>query len=204
MDSVIGHLFWVLPATFFYLIFDLYAVITSLTALVRSVSFWLLWLLFSILNGVAFLLFQAAAVKTLEDKSIDPVVAPLLILFFSTIGTFSIVQSFSLKFADYKAVDLEKMFEKLRASVLSEAASEKAEINKNRKLALARKLATFYAGNPTAIDQDYEALMAFGGRSAAQITAEIATAALSPRGKISTLANTMVFADERGARQFLP
>ena len=93
------------------------------------------------------------------------------------------------------------MFDKLRATVLTEAAAEKADLTKDRKLGLARKLVVFYAAKPELIDQDYERLMSFGGRTSAQVSAEIDAATASPRGKIATLVNTRVFTDERGASQ---
>jgi hypothetical protein len=191
-------------ATLFYLLLDIYTVINSIAALVRSVSFWLLWLVFTILNSVALLVFQNTATKVLTPIGLSAVPTALLIVFFSTIGTFSILQSFTLRFGDYKPVDLQKMFENLRTSVLTEAAQKKLEVAKSRKLRLARQLTAFYELNPQAIDADSERLMNFGSRPPTKISAEIAAAAANPRGKIPTLVNTMVLADEAGARNALP
>jgi hypothetical protein len=191
-------------ATAFYLLLDLYTVINSLAALVRSFSFWLLWLVFTILNSVALIVFESSAIKVLGPVGAGPVASAFLIVFFSTIGTFSILQSFTLRFGDYRPVDLQKMFENLRTSVLTEAAQKKLEAAKSRKLRLARQLTAFYEQNPQAIDADYERLMNFGSRPAAKISAEITAAAANPRGKIPTLVNTMVLADEAGARNALP
>jgi hypothetical protein len=190
-------------ATAFYLLLDLYTVINSLAALLRSFSFWLLWLVFTILNLVALLVFQKTALKVLEPVGAGPIPTDLLIVFFTTIGTFSILQSFTLRFGDYRPVDLQKMFENLRTSVLTEAAQKKLEAAKSRKLRLARQLTAFYEQNPQAIDADYERLMNFGSRPPTRITSEIAAAAANPRGKIPTLVNTMVLADEAGARNAL-
>lgn len=189
-------------ATFLYIVVDVYSVVASLQALVRSVSFWLLWTLFTVLNGISFVLLKAA----LHSGGAGPAVvssSDLLILFFSTIGTFSIIQSFSLKFANYKAIDLEQLFDRLRSAVLSEAAVERAGLDRNRKLRLAKRLTTHYNLQPASIDSDY-ALAAYTKRTPAQIAADIAQAEANPGGKIPTLVNRMVFTDERGARQFLP
>jgi hypothetical protein len=204
IGTIGSHIYLVLivpVATFLYVVLDIYPVIKSFQALIRTFSFWLLWLLFSILNAVSFALFQAGSLKVLGAAGVNATVVPLLTVFFSTVGVFSIVQSFSLKFAGYKAVDLEQMFEKLRATVLTEAAGEKAELTKDRQLDLARRLTAFYNANPELIDRDYERLMSFGGRSPEKIIAEIDSAGANPRGKIVTLANRMALADERGAEQ---
>jgi hypothetical protein len=195
--------FFLVPfATLLYLLLDLYTVINSVAALLRSLSFWLLWIVFTLLNCVALLLFQSTAATALRAIG-SPLATGFLTVFFTTLGTFSILQSFTLRFGDYKPVDFQKIFENLRTSVLTEAAQQKLELAKARKLKLARRLTAFYQGQPHAIDADYERLMKFGTRSQAQVSAEIAAAEANPRGKIPTLVNTMVLTDEPGSRDAL-
>jgi len=188
-------------ATLLYVVLDVYGVIGSFAALLRSVSFWLLWLLFTILNSVSFVILRHASGKfggqTLSEPS-----SSLLLLFFSTVGTFSVIQSYSLRFGDYKAIDLEQFFANLRAGLLSEAASKKADLARARKVKLGGMLASFYERHPSLIDNDYDRLMMSISRTQAQITDEINAANLNPRGKISALVNTMVSADESTARTF--
>lgn len=173
-----------------------------LAALISTFDFWLLWFIFSVLNGVSFVLLSGTPPTLLVNHQ-SAERSSWLILFFSTIESISVVQSFSLKIADYKPIDLDTTFQEFRASVLTDAASKRGFEERKSAIGLATNLETYYTANPGIINGDYATLITFGGRAPATITAGIASAATDPLGPIQTFVNKMVLTDVESARGFL-
>jgi len=199
-----NHLYVEVPAaTLLFLVIDLYPVIKSLSALFSTLSFWILVAIFTVLNALSFVILTAATPSAVTSLHLSASAAEGILLFLSTIGSISIIQSFSLKIANFKPIDLDQFFQKTRAGVLTDAASGKAKQERKSSIRLASKLKGYYTANPTLIDADYTTLMAFGGRNPATIAAEIAAASGDPLGKIHPLVTKMVLTDVDSARGFL-
>src|SRR5712691_7737251 len=97
-------------AAFVYLVFDTYPIVKSFRASFCTGSFYLFWMILSVLNLVAY-----GALKISSDDKITQWVgadlAGLTLVLLATIGTVGILQSLTLKLADYKFVDVGKMID---------------------------------------------------------------------------------------------
>jgi hypothetical protein len=159
-------------ATLVYLIIDTYPVVKSFRDILATGSFWLLLVLFTVLNVVAFgALSITAGPKTVEW--VGPHASTVALVMLSTLGTVGILQSLTLKIADYKFVDLGKLVDGLRGRVLEDIARHSADRQRMRAMKVADRLHDLFGSNILVLRDEFASTMAFGGQTAAQVIDEL-------------------------------
>jgi hypothetical protein len=169
-------------ATLIYLLVDIYPSIKSFEAMGKTGSFWLLWLVFVVLNLIAWGALEVAVGLKAKEWVGRPELAALLLVVLATLGTVTMLQSFTLKAADVKVIDVGPLVENFRQAVLASAAANMAVLRKREERQLASKLAAKFAGNAVALRTHYHTAFSFGGNTTAQIgdqLAQLQTAALA-------------------------
>lgn len=167
--------YWfVAVATLVYLTVDIYPSIKSFSAIAVTVSFWLLWTVFSVLNVIAWAAIRSVAYQRIRTLLADDTLAGLVIVILSTLCTLTILQSLTVKIAEYKFVDVGAVLENFRKSVLSDISERLAQITRLRQQRCADKLRKHYENDAQALRDAYADVMSFGGRTLQQIGAELA------------------------------
>src|SRR5438046_2983823 len=129
MDQPVFSLVVVLAiATLIYLLVDIYRAVRSFQGILRCQQFWLLWHVFLLLNLIAWGALQVALNSKAKELVGREDLAALLIVVLSTLGTVTVIQSFTLKAADLKLVDIGPIIEKYRNSVLTDIAEKVREL----------------------------------------------------------------------------
>jgi len=143
----------------FYLTLDFYPEVPSLSAVWRTPSFWMLWAVFSFLDTIAFAVLYEKSHVFVESWIPEPLVSTAAIQFLSTIGVYSILQSFSLNFAGKKIIDVEQLVTRFRSSALQDATSKKTMLEHRRAGSLADRLRAVYKDDFRALSEDYSQVM---------------------------------------------
>ncbi len=173
MLNVLSELWPLALVALLYLVFDIYPVVKSFQAIFRTGSFWLFWIIFSILNTVAYEALNGAGGQRIKGLVTNPVLAHLAVMLLATLGTISIIQSFTLKVAEYKFVDFGKLVEGFRSQVLADISRVSADQERQRALAVADRIYQKYKNEPDALRNEYAGVMAFGNRTVEQIGQEL-------------------------------
>ena len=157
-------------ASFLYLLVDFFIVIKDFLPVLRARSFWLLWFCTFILNILAFTALQASQTNNGSFGSAQP----LALIVMSTLGTAVILQSFTFKIGDRKVVDVSKIMEDFRATVLEDVSRHAASAGRKFMLRTAESLFHAFQDNPEDLRTQFINVMSFGGRNAAQVQADLA------------------------------
>jgi hypothetical protein len=121
---------WVAIASFVYQVVDLYPATKSAQAMVRTFSFWLLWVVFSVINIIALAVIQVAAGKNIEQMvGGDPLTSQVVVVVLSVLATYTIIQSFTLKIADIKFVDVNAVLDGLKQTVVAQILDQVIALN---------------------------------------------------------------------------
>jgi hypothetical protein len=161
-------------ATLVYLLVDIYPSVKSFIAILRTLSFWLLWLILSVLNIIALAAISVTAKpKLLSVLHDDSALTTVTLIILSTLGTLSVLQSFTIKISDYKFIDVGMLLEAYRKSVLSDIGDTVTGVNRRYQQRLADKLFTQYGNDRQRLRDEYATVMSFGGRTVADIGQEL-------------------------------
>jgi hypothetical protein len=157
-------------ATLLYLLIDLFIVIKDFGSILKAPSFWLLWLLTSTLNLLAF--------EALHTQSSSPGkqfgdAQNLALIIFSTVGTVAILQSFSLKIGDRKIVDVSSFIENLRATVLEDISRRVASSRREETSKTADKLSAAFKDRPAQLRGEFVRIMTFGNLETQEVQAQL-------------------------------
>jgi hypothetical protein len=166
---------WVACATLVYLLVDIYPSVKSLSAILRTASFWILWLLFCVLNVIAWGALRLAAQEQIYNKLHDQTLTNIVIIILATLCTLTILQSFTLKIGDYKFVDVSLFLENFRKTVLQAIGEQLAQGAKRQQQRCADKLFAKYSNNRKALRDAYAGIMSFGGRTLKDIGQDLLT-----------------------------
>jgi hypothetical protein len=142
-----GEYFAVAGATLVYLVIDIYPSVKSFGAIVRTFSFWLLWIIFSLLNVIAWSALQLAAKDRIYGVLHDQAITSVVIVILSTLCTLTILQSLSIKIADYKFIDVSLLLESFRRTVLSDIGDRLAQNTRRSQQRYADRLLRKYQNN---------------------------------------------------------
>jgi hypothetical protein len=85
--------------SFVYLVLDIYPQVKSFKAIRSTQAFWVLWLVFSFLDSIAFGLVYHSARNQVRALIDPPALAVAALLLLSTVGVYSILQNFTVYFA---------------------------------------------------------------------------------------------------------
>lgn len=164
---------YVLLATLVYLLVDLYPSVKSFGAILRTPSFLLLWIVFSILNVLACAALKLAAGAKILAFLGDPALATLMVVILATLSTLTVLQSFTLKIADYKFIDVGQLMESYRKRVLEDIANTVSADARRTEQRLSDKIFTKFKNDVQTLRNEYANVMSFGGRSLTQIGQEL-------------------------------
>ena len=156
-------------ATLVYLLLDIYPSIKSFKAIWKTGSFWLLWMVFVVLNLIAWGALEVAVGAKAKDWVGRSELASLLLVVLATLGTVTMLQSFTLKAADVKVVDIGSLVENFRQAVLAAVAQTIAILRKREEQRLAGRLAREFEGNVAQLRVHYHTAFSFGGTTTVQI-----------------------------------
>lgn len=160
-------------ATLIYLLVDLYPSVKSFSAIVWTPSFLLLFALYTILNLIAFAALNFTAGPKINEMLHNQPVTTLTVVILSTLSTLTILQSLSLKIADYKFIDVGQLVENYRKRVLEDIASYVTTRTRSKQRELMDKLFYKFKSDITTLRNEYVDVMDFGGRSTAEIGQEL-------------------------------
>jgi len=128
-------------ATLIYLLVDIYPNVKSFPAIVQTGSFWLLWFVFVILNLIAWGAIEVAVGEKAQTWVGHPELADLLVIVMATLGTITIFQSFTLKMADVKVVDIGPLVDNYRRTVLAAVANKVRDLRRRKEQRVALAIA---------------------------------------------------------------
>jgi hypothetical protein len=148
---------WVVA--FFYLLFDVYPTVKSFRATLSTFSFWVFWIVFSLLSTVALGVLKKAAGSAINGLGFP--YADVAVILLTVLGAIGILQSFTIKFADYKFIDLGKLVEGFRGQVLADISAVSAAQKKTRALAVADLLVQTFKGRTTDLRNEYAGVMSY-------------------------------------------
>jgi hypothetical protein len=157
-------------AAFLYLILDTYPVVKCFIATLKTGSFYLFWFVITILNLIAYGVLKISAADKIE-KLVGADMAPLAVVILATIGTIGVIQSLTIKLADFKFVDIGKVIEGFRVIVLADISKTSADEERLYAMSVATKLCKKYS--VASLRTEYAAVMRFAGRTDQLITAEL-------------------------------
>ena len=160
-------------ATLIYLLVDMYPSVKSFGAILRTPSFLLLWIVFSILNVLACAALKLAAGAKILAFLGDPALANLMVVILSTLSTLTILQRFTLKIADYKFIDVGQLMESYRKRVLEDIANTVSTNARRTEQRLTDKLLAKFRNDVPTLRNEYASVMSFGGRTVTQIGQEL-------------------------------
>ena len=127
---LIASIFFV---TIFFTILDIYPKTKSLYIFYTPSYYFLLFILFILNLLAAWLLTYEIKIFTIPNDFVK-------ILLFSTLGTFSVIQSFSLRFGDFQLINISEMIDSFKISVLEDTAAIQANKLKIKIQKIALKL----------------------------------------------------------------
>jgi hypothetical protein len=168
-----GEYVAVAGATLVYLVIDIYPSVKSFPAIVRTFSFWLLWIIFSLLNVIAWAALQLAAKDRIYAVLHDEAISSVVIVILSTLCTLTILQSLSIKIADYKFIDVSLLLESFRRTVLSDIGDRLAQNTRRSQQRCADRLVRKYQNNLQGLRDAYASTMSFGERALGDIGQEL-------------------------------
>ncbi|PYT02803.1 MAG: hypothetical protein DMF60_20265 [Acidobacteria bacterium] len=170
MSSAVFEIPAVAIAAFFYLVLDTYPVVKSFKATLHTGSFYLFWLVLTTLNLIAYGVLKISAADKI-DKLVGPGLAPLTLVLLATIGTIGVIQSLTIKLADFKFIDIGKVIEGFRVIVLADISKISADQERLLAMAIASKLSGKL--DLHLLRTEYAAVMRFAGRTDLKIAEEL-------------------------------
>lgn len=165
-----GPVIGVAIASLLYQLVDLFIVIKGFKAVFRAPSFWLLWFCTFILNVLAF---EALSRTQAASPPVFGAAQTLALVVMSTLGTAVILQSFTFKIGDRKVVDISKIMDDFRATVLEDISRQTAIAEQKFTRRTAEKLYRAFQGNPQDLRNQFVNVMSFAGRAPAQLQADL-------------------------------
>jgi hypothetical protein len=202
-----GQYFSLWLVSLLYLTIDFYPQVPSLLAIWKTPPFWMLWLVFSFLNTIAFSIIDEKSHSAVLTVVNAPLVAAAAIQFLSTIGVYSVLQSFSLQFAGKKVVDIEELVARFRTSALQAAAAKRATLDGRTARKLAEELRSVYRSNFQALSEDYGLVMSLAKMPRDRIISGLERYNTSEGAERDALLNElttrMAVADRQGVREIL-
>jgi len=159
-------------AAFIYLVLDSYPLVKSLSALLRTGSFWMLCFVYSVFNALAYGALGAASGERIGNL-VGSQLKELALIVLATLGTITILQSLALKVADLKIVDLGSFVDKFKGQVLEDIRKNVAKAQLARAYRVVQGLERRYEGKVDELRNEYASVMAFGGRTSEQIHREL-------------------------------
>jgi hypothetical protein len=168
------HIAILAGATLVYLVIDTYPIVKSFRYTLTTGSFWLLAVLFTVLNTVAFGALNITVGGKMQEW-VGPQTSSLAMILLSTLGTIGILQSLTLKIADLKFIDLGKLVDGLKGRVLEDIAKNSADQQRMVAMKAADQLFQRYGTNQSVLRNEFASIMAFAGQTTIEVKTELVT-----------------------------
>lgn len=205
--SLVWPTVFVTGATLIYLLVDVYLTTKTFTAIFKTAAFFLLWLVYAILALLAYGAIQVAAGDKLLAFVGHPQLARLFQVLLAVGGALTIFQSFTVKIADFKVLDLGQVVDRFRASVYSAIGEQVVNERKRRDRSLAEKLAVRFETTPDRLRDELNSLLQFAGIDGPEIITRLdgirAHAAATSTSEIRGFATAIVLLDSQRAEDLL-
>jgi len=158
-------------ATFVYLVFDTYPIVKSFGDTLRSGSFYLLWLILSVLNLISYGILKVGVEETISAHLHSPTLTAMTLVLLATIGTVGILQSLTFKLADYRFIDIGKLIEGFKTTVRADIGRISRDRKRLKSIDIANKLSKKYT--LADLRTEYVSVMTYQGRNLAQAGQEL-------------------------------
>ncbi len=128
----------------------------------RTLSFWLLWLILCVLTLLSYGVLKTTA-GTKIANAFGPELATLATIVLAVLSSLTFIQSFSLKIADVKLLDVQKILESFRIRVLTNISSDNAKRESLKRMRIADKLHAQLQNDVQALREQYAQVLAQAG-----------------------------------------
>ena len=190
-----------------YLTFDFYPQVSSFTAIWRTPAFWMLWVVFSFLDLLAFAILYERSLQNIQAMIRSHVLAIAALALVATIGVYSILQSFTFQFAGRKVIDVEEVITRFRASSLQSSVAKRASLSRQSARRLAEGLRAAYQPHLEALPADYFQIMTLARMARDRIAADLDRFQNSEGSEREALLNELVMrmavADPENVREII-
>jgi len=168
MPSVAG-LICVVLAVLVYLIIDLSPLVPgSVLSIFRSLGFWILYFILCVLTFLAYGVLKTTA-GTKISSAFGPEFATLATIVLAVLSSLTVVQSFSLKIADAKILDVQDILQKFRVRVLATISQDNARKEARKRMRLADRLYARFRDDVKSLRQEYATVLEQSGIEASAI-----------------------------------
>ena len=168
MPSVAG-LVCVVLAVLVYLIIDLSPLVPgSVLSLFRNLGFWILYFILCVLTFLAYGVLKTTAGAKIAN-AFGPEFATLATIVLAVLSSLTVVQSFSLKIADAKILDVQEILQKFRIRVLANISKDNARMEARKRMLLADKLYARFNDDVKSLRQEYATVLEQSGISPSEI-----------------------------------
>ena len=190
-----------------YLLLDFFPQVESVEAIFTTSSFWLLWLVFGFLNSIAFGILSSSSSGHVQSLIREPILATAAVELLSTIGVYSLLQSFNIQLGGQKVVDLERLISGFRAGALRACVARKTTLERESLGLVAEKLREIYKKDLKGLREDYAQIMSLARLKTDRIRIDLNTLdssdGLERETVLTGLIMRMVLTDAKGARRLL-
>jgi hypothetical protein len=160
-------------AVLVYLIIDLSPLIPgSLWSMFRNLRFWILWIILCVLTLLSYGVLKTTA-GTKISNAFGPELATLATIVLAVLSSLTVLQSFSLKIADAKILDVQKILEKFRVGVLANISKTNATAESLKRMRLADELCTLFEQDVQALREEYAQVLGQAGVGAPKIAVSL-------------------------------
>jgi len=156
-----------------YLVFDFFPQVSSVRAILLTPAFWILWVVFSFLDLLAFSLVYQRSFQHVNALIPARGLAIAAVQFLATIGVYSILQSFTIQFAGQKVIDVQQLVSRFRAKALEASVAKNAMLARQYARWIAGGLREIYKADTQALTEDYSQIMSLAGLSNDRINTQL-------------------------------
>ena len=173
VSKIPSEVYAVIGFSFLYLVYDIYPRVKSLSAMLNTASFLLLWVYFAIMTGIAYGFLSTSALSKVESV-VGLAFTKLTIFVLAALMATTILQSLSLKISDVQIVNVQTLIENYRTQVVADILEKSAQMEKLRAFRLGDRLSKQFKNNGGMLQEAYADLLTFSGRPITSIGQEIA------------------------------
>ncbi len=162
-------LIFVALSVLLYLIIDISTVAPGpIQTMFLVLEFWVLWLILCVLTLLSYGVLKTTA-GTKISNAFGADLATLATIVLAVLSSLTVIQSFSLKIADTKILDVQKILEKFRVVVLAKISRENAQSEARKRMRLADKLNAVFENDVQALREEYAEVLTNSGLEQAKI-----------------------------------
>jgi len=139
----------------------------------RNLGFWILWLILCVLTLLSYGALKTTA-GTKISNAFGPDLATLATIVLAVLSSLTVLQSFSLKIADAKILDVQKILEKFRVGVLANISKTNAKAESLKRMRIADELYALLKQDVQGLREEYAHVLEQAGLGASKIASSLA------------------------------